>query len=97
MAGALTKTEFESLYNKNIWNSLNQMKDEMDSLKKEVKSHEEQRKYLGHITEGIEKYEEFIAGSFQRASEKQESMRQAFTIKFDDLHSRLDKMGIQHS
>lgn len=34
MARSLTKTEFESLYNKNIWNNLNQIRDEMDSLKK---------------------------------------------------------------
>lgn len=32
------------------------MKDEMDSIKKEVASNQEKNKYIGHITEGIEKY-----------------------------------------
>lgn len=66
LAKSLTKTEFQSLYSKNVWNQIDLMKDEMDSIKKEVASNQEKNKYIGHITEGIEKYQEFINDSFEK-------------------------------
>lgn len=44
---------------------------------------------MGHITEGIEKYEEFISDSFEKVYEKQENVRQAFAMKLEEFSKTL--------